>query len=122
MQLSQAVAPMLSEITSDLWDVRQPLRYLGMAVGTRTTVLRLRDGTLFVHSPGQLPADLRSALDQLGQRASAPTLSAWSRPGRFRAGPARSARRRRAAFTVLDRAAAGQVAAGVRGLEKSATG
>ena len=39
-----------------------------------------------------------------------------ARPRRFRACVARTARRRRAALGVVDRAAAGEVAAGVRGV------
>ena len=40
----------------------------------------------------------------------------------FRAGVARTARRRRAALGIVDRAAAGEVATGVRGLAKPAAG
>ena len=58
---------MLRELANNLWVAEQPLRYLGIEVGTRTTVIRLDDGRLFVHSPAQLRAELRDDLEKLGE-------------------------------------------------------
>ena len=51
-----------------------------------------------------------------------PALPARTCPRRFRTGVARTARRRRSAFGLVDRAAAGEVATGVRGMAKPAAG
>jgi hypothetical protein len=42
------------------------LRFAGVETGTRMTVVRLRDGGLFVHSPVSLDAATRQAVDALG--------------------------------------------------------
>ncbi len=46
--------------------VDRPQRFLGLSVGTRMTVIRLADGSLLLHSPVVLDAELRRALDALG--------------------------------------------------------
>ena len=53
-------------LAPDLWVVDRPQRFFGLAVGTRMTVIRLADGSLLLHSPVVLDADLRRALDALG--------------------------------------------------------
>ncbi len=57
---------MLRELASDLWVTERPLRFAGVEVGTRMSVIRLRDGGLFVHSPVLPDPDLRKELDALG--------------------------------------------------------
>jgi glyoxylase-like metal-dependent hydrolase (beta-lactamase superfamily II) len=64
-------APVVSEavmksIAVELWVVETPLRFRGIEVGRRMTVIRLASGGLFVHSPAPLNAELREALAQLG--------------------------------------------------------
>lgn len=49
-----------------LWSQKRPLRFFGLEFGTRMTVIRLADGSLFLHSPTRLDDDTRSALDELG--------------------------------------------------------
>ena len=58
---------MLRELGPDLWVTEQPFRYLGFEIGTRTTVIRLSDGVLFVHSPSRLEEDLRAELAEIGR-------------------------------------------------------
>ena len=58
---------MLRELAPDLWVAEQPFRFLAMEVGLRMSVIRLRDGGLFVHSAVQLDPPTREALDALGQ-------------------------------------------------------
>jgi hypothetical protein len=54
-------------IAPDLWIVDGPVvRFLGMPYPTRMTIVRLRDGALWICSPIVLTAPLRSALDALG--------------------------------------------------------
>jgi hypothetical protein len=57
---------MLQSIASDIWVAEQPLRYLGVGLTTRMTLVRLVDDTLLVHSPIRLTDELRSAADILG--------------------------------------------------------
>jgi hypothetical protein len=54
-------------IAPDLWVVETPLRFRGVEVGRRMTVVRLANGGLLVHSPAPLSAELREALAQLGE-------------------------------------------------------
>jgi hypothetical protein len=58
---------MLHSIAGDLWVAEQPLRYLGVALTTRMTIIRLADGTLVVHSPIRLTDELRSAAASAGR-------------------------------------------------------
>ena len=57
---------MLRELASNLWVAERPFRFFGVDVGTRMTVIRLRDGGLFLHSPVSLDQELRSGLEALG--------------------------------------------------------
>jgi uncharacterized protein DUF4336 len=57
---------MLHPITDDIWVAAQPLRYIGVALTTRMTVIRLADGDLIVHSPIRLTDELRSAVASIG--------------------------------------------------------
>lgn len=57
---------MLRALDENLWVAEQSLRYLGIEVGSRMTVLRLGDGGLWVHSPLRLTPRVREAVDALG--------------------------------------------------------
>lgn len=57
---------MLTELASDLWVATRPQRFFGLEVGARMTVIRLRDGGLWLHSPLRLDGGLREALGALG--------------------------------------------------------
>lgn len=57
---------MLRELAPDLWVTEQPLRFLGIELGTRTTVIRLSNGSLFIHSASRLNADLHHELETKG--------------------------------------------------------
>ncbi|MGB3299764.1 MAG: hypothetical protein WBA76_15970 [Phormidesmis sp.] len=41
----------LREIDKDIWVIEQPLRYFGLSVGTRMTVVRLTNCKLAIISP-----------------------------------------------------------------------
>lgn len=57
----------MRRIDDELWVVERPLRFLGgVELGTRMTVARLADRSLFLHSPVALDAALRRALGDLG--------------------------------------------------------
>lgn len=57
----------LRELADGLWVAEGPLRYLGVQMGRRMTVVRLADGGLWVHSPAPLEDALRGALADRGR-------------------------------------------------------
>lgn len=57
---------MLQHIDTNLWVAEQPLKFMGLSVGTRMTVLRLTDNSLLLISPIQITAQIKQELDQLG--------------------------------------------------------
>lgn len=57
---------MLELLTDNIWTTTRPLRFFGLEIGTRMTVVRLAGGGLFVHSPVALDAPTREAVDALG--------------------------------------------------------
>lgn len=57
---------MLTQLDDDLWVIDHPFRMLGLEIGARTTVVRLQDGGLFLHSPGPLSVPDAKQLDELG--------------------------------------------------------
>ena len=56
----------LTAIAPNLWTATQPLRYLGLEVGSRMTVVRLPSGELALISPIELGDEDCDALNQLG--------------------------------------------------------
>ena len=57
---------MLTPLAPDLWEYDAPMTVIGMALGHRTTVAKLPDGLLWVHSPAAYSAELADELRQLG--------------------------------------------------------
>lgn len=57
---------MLEPLAAELWTAEVPLRYLGVEVGRRTSVVRLGSGALMIHSPAPLTRELRAELAELG--------------------------------------------------------
>lgn len=57
---------MLRQLDEDIWVVDHDLSMLGLKIGTRTTLVRLSDGGLFMHSPGPLTVPLSQEIDALG--------------------------------------------------------
>lgn len=57
----------LRALAPDLWVAEQPLGNALVELGVRMTVIRLRDGSLFLHSPVRLSRATRAALDPLGE-------------------------------------------------------
>ena len=58
---------MLKAIDTDLWVAEQPLRYFGLEVGTRMTVIRLTSGKLMVISPIGMDHATINELNKLGE-------------------------------------------------------
>jgi hypothetical protein len=57
---------LLRQLDDDIWVIDHPFSMVGLKIGTRTTVVRLQDGGLFLHSPGPLSVPLAKQLDELG--------------------------------------------------------
>jgi hypothetical protein len=57
---------MLRAIATDLWVAEQPLKYFGLDVGTRMTVIRLSQDKLVIIAPIQLQDETVDQLNQLG--------------------------------------------------------
>jgi hypothetical protein len=57
---------MLKPVDRDVWIAESSVRFLGSRLPTRMTVLRLRSGDLFVHSPVPIDGNLRAEIDPLG--------------------------------------------------------
>jgi hypothetical protein len=56
----------LKEWADGVWIAEAPLRFFGVPLGTRMTVVRLPDGSLLLHSPIELSPRLRAQVDSLG--------------------------------------------------------
>jgi hypothetical protein len=56
----------LQAVDNDLWVAEASLRFLGVQLGRRMAVIRLRSGDLLIHSPAPLDEELRRELHQLG--------------------------------------------------------
>ncbi len=67
----------LVQLDSELWVTTQSLRFGGIDIGTRMTVIRLGNGSLFLHSPVPIGRELRRELDDLGP------VSCAAAPNRF---------------------------------------
>ena len=59
----------MQALHSDLWVTDCPLRFLGLEVGARMTIIRLPNGELLLHSPVAATPDLVRELKALGQVA-----------------------------------------------------
>jgi len=57
----------MRQLAPELWVTERPLRFGGLQVGTRMTVIRLSSGELFLHSPVRLDPALAAALEALGR-------------------------------------------------------
>ena len=56
----------MQPLAPDLWVTDAPLRFLGLEIGARMTVVRLPGGALWLHSPIAAAAELRDAVAALG--------------------------------------------------------
>ena len=61
------MADALRKLDENVWVAEQPLKFMGIEVGTRMTVIRLADGALWVHSPVHLTSELRRAVETIGR-------------------------------------------------------
>ncbi len=78
---------MLRKIDESLWVAEQPLRYLGLSIGTRMTVIQLENRELVVISPIQMNDALANHLNDLGtvRHIIAPNLYHYLFAAQFKA-------------------------------------
>lgn len=57
---------LLHNIAPDVWVADTPHRFIGLHIGSRMTVIRLKSGMLVLHSPITLPPALRKEIIALG--------------------------------------------------------
>lgn len=57
----------MKQIAENIWIEERPLQFYGMPFGTRMTVVKLNDGSLFIHSPVALTTELRLEVGALGE-------------------------------------------------------
>ncbi len=60
---------MLRQLDTNLWVLDKPFHIPGAELGVRMTVVRLKSGDLWVHSPVRTNPEQRAAIDQLGRVA-----------------------------------------------------
>ncbi len=58
---------MLEPFAEDVWTETRRARFWGLETGSRMTIVRLRDGRLFVHSPVGLDPATKQEVDALGE-------------------------------------------------------
>jgi hypothetical protein len=77
----------LRKIDESIWVAEQPLRYLGLSIGTRMTVIQLANRELAVISPIQMSDALVSNLNELGtvKHIIAPNLYHYLFAAKFKA-------------------------------------
>ena len=77
---------MLRKIDYDVWVAEQPLRYFGLSVGTRMTVIRLANDELAIISPIQASSGIIEQLSELGTvgHIIAPNLYHYLFAGEFK--------------------------------------
>lgn len=56
----------LESVSQNIWTIPAPLSLAGIALNTRTTIVRLDNGQLWVHSPIKIDDDIKSAVSELG--------------------------------------------------------
>jgi len=56
----------MNQLGDNLWELERPLKAPGLRINHRMTVVRLGDGSLWVHSPVECEDSIRRALGQVG--------------------------------------------------------
>ena len=57
---------MLKQIDRHLWVAEQPLKFLGLEVGTKMTVIKLLNGSLVIISPIEISSEIQQQLANIG--------------------------------------------------------
>lgn len=54
-------------VPGQIWLTEYPVRYCGTRIHARTTIVRLGDGSLWIHSPGPVDAGIKAEIEALGR-------------------------------------------------------
>jgi hypothetical protein len=66
-ETARTAGPLLQEIVPEqIWLREYPIRYMGIRVNARMTIIRLSDGGVLIHSPCHFDEDLARAVSNLG--------------------------------------------------------
>ncbi|MFQ5787866.1 MAG: DUF4336 domain-containing protein [Thermodesulfobacteriota bacterium] len=57
----------LTSLSQNFWAIHCPQRFFGLEIGTRMTIIRLKSGELFLHSPVHLTNNIQKKLNTLGK-------------------------------------------------------
>lgn len=63
---SDSAGRVLTKHTENVWGAERPFTWFGIDVNGRGAVVKLSDGSLWVHSPVKLDPELKTAMDALG--------------------------------------------------------
>ncbi len=69
--------PLIEFVKDEIWWIKYPVHYSGLDFDARMTIIRVDDGSLMLHSPCEIDATLKRAINQLGP------VSAVVAPGNF---------------------------------------
>ncbi len=58
---------MFRELASDIYVVEQPFRFFGLDMGARLTIVRRKNGDLWVHAPFKVSQEEEAAIKELGK-------------------------------------------------------
>lgn len=64
-----SVLESLTPLVDDVWRATDPVRIVGTQLSASMTVVRLRDGSVLLHSPVQLTAERKAAVERIGRVA-----------------------------------------------------
>ena len=64
---TRSTGPLREYVPGEMWLAEYPVRFAGIDLVARTTVVRLADGLLWVHSPGPLSNAFEAELEALGR-------------------------------------------------------
>ncbi len=57
---------MINKVGNNIWYARQKISFMGIKMFTQMTVIKLKDNSLWLHSPIELTPELKMELDTLG--------------------------------------------------------
>ncbi|PKL78037.1 MAG: hypothetical protein CVV27_04050 [Candidatus Melainabacteria bacterium HGW-Melainabacteria-1] len=63
---STATSPQLRQLAPELWLIDHPFKVMGACLGTRSSLVRLADGGIWLLAPGPELAALKTQIDALG--------------------------------------------------------
>jgi len=66
MSSSRGIDLSTAQVAPEVWTLQRPLNLIGVDFGARMTIVRLKSGGLFLHSPIRLSSDTKEFCNKLG--------------------------------------------------------